>query len=331
MRESRRFFATACCSAVAAFACGRHASEAGSVEASALASATTAASATALAPAAGSTADTSEPAALEPYLVDDPVAAKSIGHTSYVLQLRLRGGARAVFKPRSTRPLGDWRYKGEIAAYRLAVALGLDNVPRAIPRAFDAASLRTLLGPPFDREAIVDGDGKVRGALMPWIDGYRVLPLETAAQRARWDPWVFDPRVTVSSEDVALASAISTMIAFDYLTANWDRWSGGNVAQDGDGGRVLYVDNDGAFYEYPDASVLARQRRDLERVARFSRRFVERLRALDDAALRAALGEEQPGTPLLSERAMAGVAARRRVVLSIVNARADAAGEPSWP
>ena len=41
----------------------------------------------------------------------------------------------AAYKPRSKLPLGDHRYKGEIAAYRLAVALGLDNVPRAIPRA----------------------------------------------------------------------------------------------------------------------------------------------------------------------------------------------------
>ena len=41
------------------------------------------------------------------------------------------------------------------------------------------------------------------------------------------------------------------MIVFDYLTANWDRWSGGNVAEDSANGKLLFVDNDGAFYDPP--------------------------------------------------------------------------------
>jgi hypothetical protein len=241
--------------------------------------------------------------------------------------VRLEGGALAAFKPRSRRPLGDRRYKGEIAAYRLAVALGLDNVPRALPRAFDAVELRAFLGAALDREAIVDADGRVRGALMPWIEGYRVLPLEEAGQRARWEPWVFDSRAAVPQEARALASAVSTMIAFDYLTSNWDRWSGGNVAEEGAGGRVLFVDNDGAFYEWPAAPALARQRQQLERVARFSRRFVAGLRGLDEPKLRAALGEEEPGTPLVSNRALAGVWERRAIVLSIIDARVGDGGE----
>src|SRR5579859_462624 len=53
---------------------------------------------------------------------DPPIAAKSIGHTSYVLKITLADGSRGVFKPRSRRPLGDRRYRGEIAAYRLAAA-----------------------------------------------------------------------------------------------------------------------------------------------------------------------------------------------------------------
>jgi hypothetical protein len=254
------------------------------------------------------------------------VSAKRIGHTSYVLKLTLEGGAQAVFKPRSKRPLGDHRYKGEIAAYRLATALGLDEVPRAVPRAFDATKLRAV-EPRFDEDALVDPDGTVRGALMPWIEHYRVLPLEDAKQRGRWEPWVFDPRTVVPDDQRALASAISTMIAFDYLTANWDRWSGGNVAEDGATGRVLFVDNDGAFYEWPDAASLARQRGQLERIARFSRRFVASLRALDEERVRAALGEETPGVPLVSERIVTGVDSRRRTVLQIVEARIAGAGE----
>jgi hypothetical protein len=254
------------------------------------------------------------------------VAAKSIGHTSYVLKLTLEGGAVAVFKPRSKRPLGDHRYKGEIAAHRLAAALGLDNVPRAIPRTFDADALRPLVAG-FDDNALVDDDGKVRGALMPWIAQYRVLSLEEDAQRKRWEPWVFDARARVPDDQRALAAAISTMIAFDYVTANWDRWSGGNVAQDGATGPVLFVDNDGAFYEWPDPAALARQRAQLDHLARFSRRFVASLRAMDADRVRAVLGDESPGAPLLPERVVQGVASRCKAVLGVVDARIRAAGE----
>jgi hypothetical protein len=245
-----------------------------------------------------------------------------------VLKLRLSDGTATVFKPRSKRPLGDRRYKGEIAAYRLAVALGLDNVSRSIPRTFDAAALRPLV-PDFDRDALVDGDGMLRGAIMPWIAQYRVLPIEQPAERTLWEPWVFDANASVPEDQRALASAISTVIAFDYLTANWDRWSGGNVAQDGATGTVLFVDNDGAFYEQPAADTLARQRAQLERVARFSRRFVAALRALDGDRLRSAFGEESPGVPLLRERVVEGVASRSKTVVAAVDARIRASGEAS--
>jgi hypothetical protein len=285
-----------------------------------------ASSAPSVRPLASSTAVASAlEAPSDPYLTARPVRAKSVGHTSYVLKVTLEGGAVAAFKPRSRLPLGDRRYKGEIAAYRLATALGLDNVPRAIPRSFAAGELGVLEAD-FAEKARVDDDGRVRGALIPWIDGYQVLPLEDPTQRARWEPWLFDARAVVPDDRRALAASVSTMVAFDYLTANWDRWSGGNVAQDSANGRVLFVDNDGAFYDWPAPATLARQRAELQRVTRFSRRFVEALRALDSTRLRAALGEEAPGVPLVTERSAAGVDARRATVLGIVDARIEDAG-----
>jgi hypothetical protein len=265
-------------------------------------------------------------AAVDPYLTAYPVSSKSIGHTSYVLKLRLEGGAVAVFKPRSKVPLGDHRYRGEIAAYRLATALGVNHVPRAIPRSFDAATLRALQSD-FAEKGLPDDDGRIRGALMPWIDGYRVLPLEEKEARAQWEAWLFDTHSSIPDDRRALAASVSTMLAFDYVTANWDRWSGGNVAEDAATGKVLFVDNDGAFYEWPDPASLARQRALLGRVTRFSRRFVAALRGMDAAKVREALGDEAVGVPLVPERVVAGIVARCDAVVGVVDARIANAGE----
>jgi hypothetical protein len=262
-----------------------------------------------------------------------PVRAKSIGHTSYVLKVTLSDGMRGVFKPRSRRPLGDRRYRGEIAAYRLARALGLDNVPRAVPRAFPLASLRAACATSpggaeqLDREVLVDADGTVRGAFIDWIDDYRELPVENSWWRARWEPWLLDSRAKVGKNERTLATAISTMIVFDYVIANWDRYSGGNVARDGDSGSVLFVDNDGAFYESPPAEPLARQFGMVRRVVRFSRQFVTALRALDKTKLEHIFGEESPGKPLLPRSAVIATDERRRRAIKAIDAHLATRGE----
>ncbi|HEV3191986.1 MAG TPA: hypothetical protein VGY54_15850 [Polyangiaceae bacterium] len=239
-----------------------------------------------------------------------------------------------AFKPRSTLPLGDRRYKGEIAAYRLARALGLDNVPRAMPRTFVASTLYQAFASPkgaaeFEQKALVDKDGRVHGALMPWIAEYRSIALEEPSWRAKWTAWLMDRKARMAASDLPLASAISTMLVFDYVTANWDRWSGGNVAQAGATGGLLFVDNDGAFYERPPQDALSQQLALLRRVVRFSRKFVAALRALDDAKLREALGQDTGGEPLLSDRLMSDVLARKATVLGVIDTRFARPGE-AW-
>jgi hypothetical protein len=322
MRASRRSCASACCSAlVLSLGCSRPAPDGGG-----RATGNTATAAGVAATTSGTPAASAAPSAPgDALLASEPVKAKSIGHTSYVLKLTLSNGAKVVFKARSRLPLGDRRYRAEIAAYRLASALGLDNVPRAVPHAFDATLLRSA--DDFTQKALVDPDGRVRGALMPWIDEYRVLPLEEAGWRAKWEPWLTDAHATIPSDARALARAVSTLVAFDYVTANWDRWSGANVAQDGATGKVLYVDNDGAFYESPPQQALSRQLALLRRVVRFSRRFVTALRELDANELRDVFGDESPGNPLLPEAVVLATDARRKTVLEVVDARLADAGD----
>lgn len=336
MRGSRRFCASAFSSALVAVACrgrdpqpARESADGAALAATALTSAERGARPleTSDLPRSGSGAIK----VVDPYLEGAPVSAKSIGHTSYVLKVRLDNGLVAAFKARSKLPLGDRRYKGEIAAYRMARALGLANVPVAMPRAFVAAELRRAFPTPegaqdFDRRALVDGDGTIHGALIPWIQQYRELALDEGEARARWEHWLTDAEPDLAEKDRPTARALSTLLVFDYVTANWDRWSGGNVAQDGATGTLLYVDNDGAFYESPPQEALARQLALLRRVRRFSRSFVAALRALDEGAMHDFLGSDLEGD-LLPPRVVVEADARRRTVLATIDQQIQRAGE----
>ena len=341
MRGSSRFIASACSVSVALIgvACSRESARSdvdasagagASVSAGASAGAGAGASASASAGAgagAGAGASTYDPA----YLTAQPIAAKAIGHTSLVLKLTLEGGLVAAYKPRSQKPLGSTRYRAEIAAYRIARALGSSNVPVALARKIDAATLRALSsqGPHGKNadEILADDDGRVRGALMPWIK-YELYPLEREPLRSRAAEWVTS-KEPVADADKALARQVATLFVFDYYIANWDRMSGGNVAIDKATGTLLYVDNDGAFYEAPDGAKLADQLATLRKMTRFARSFIVALRAFGLHELEKSVGEEVPGVPLLSKNVIDMAEERRVRILKIVDARIASDGEAS--
>ncbi len=258
---------------------------------------------------------------LAPYLVAKPTSVKSIGHTSVVLKVELSGGLTAAFKPESKR--GHSRYRGEIAAYRLGRALGLRNVPPAIGRTFDATALKAAATKNAKALSLYDDEvvahaGYVRGALMPWIASLEFLPIETDPWRVKWTKWLAaDQEMPVTDKD--LAAQISTLVVFDTITGNWDRWSGANVGIDKATNTLLFVDNDGAFFEPAPAAPLAAQLARLAKVDRYSLRFIAAVRALEPIALSDAIGEEVPGTPLLGPKTLASADERRRRVLAIID------------
>jgi hypothetical protein len=261
-----------------------------------------------------------------------PVRGKSIGHTSVVFKVKLDGDLDAAFKPRSKR--GGKRYAGEIAAYRLARTLGLLNVPAAFPRSFDAMEFRRVLGGGatsgagalFDAEVISESDGQIRGAIIPWLTRFELLPLESPVWRARTRAWLNDA-TQINNADRAMAGQISTMIGFDYLTANWDRWSGGNVAIDRTTNTILFIDNDGAFFEPPPPVATATQLARVRETFRFSRSFVAALRGLDEATVASSLGIEFETTQLLAPKARAAVSRRCVELLQIIDEKIRAASE----
>ena len=252
------------------------------------------------------------------------ISGKPVGHTSLVFKLKLEGGLVAAYKPRSRKPLGTHRYKGEIAAYRIARALGLRNVPPALARAFDAKAVRAALAASggtaaWDADALPGDDGQVHGALIPWIEGLEFSPIDHGTERTKWETWLLQDGAVIADEDRALAAQISTMLVFDYVTANWDRWSGGNIGFDAATGTLLFIDNDGAFYDTPNRADLDAQLARIARVRRFSKSFVTALRALDAEKLATVVGEETPGAPLLSGKTLAFADERRRRALDVID------------
>jgi hypothetical protein len=159
----------------------------------------------------------------------------------------------------------------------------------------------------------------------PWINDLEFMKLETEPLRSKWRAWLLDP-APVPEDSRALAGQIATMIVFDALSGNWDRWSGANVGLRPKTRELVFVDNDGAFM-VPTPAPFERQRDLLKGLKKYPRGLVHKLRALDAAGLRAALGEERPGAPLLSPAALDQLEARRRDVVSEADARVRELGE----
>ena len=295
-------------------------------------------------PAAPKTVDASAPpvpsdAKLLPYATAKPKTAKSIGHTSVVFRVDFepsiaegdRGRPmRAAYKPESKR--GHKRYRGEVAAFRYGKLLGIPNVPPAGVRVFQREELRAATHADgraqalFDDE-VIDEKGHVHGALMPWIDKLEFTPVESPVERARWQKWL-QTGGEIADADKSTAAQISTLVVFDYLTGNWDRWSGANVGIDRATGTLLFVDNDAAFFD-PIPPAFAPQKALLKTVDRFSRSLVARLRMLDALALADAFGDEEPGTPLLPARVVAAADQRRKDVLAMIDEKIKSLGEGS--
>ena len=253
------------------------------------------------------------------------LSGKPVGHTSVVFKVKLEGGLTAAWKPDSRR--GKDRYRGEVAARRLASALGLPNVPEVCLRSFSKADLLRLLDPDgaalVTAEALVDSMGQVPGALVPWIADLTFPSLEAEPSLSRWRSGLAGKgdAASIDLDELRLAD-ISTLIAFDALTGNWDRWSGANIGKDPSSGRLLFIDNDAAFSASPPPDGLTRNLRLLGATKRFSRAFVTALSGLDPTRLEEIFGTDLAGAPLLSAKAVAGVRAR----LVTVRAALDAAG-----
>ena len=72
-----------------------------------------------------------------------------------------------------------------------------------------------------------------------------------------------------------MAAQLSTLVVFDFLTSNPDRYSGGNMKMSPDGKQLFFMDNTMSFYV--DGDGYEKNRDVLFRTQRFSRSLYEAL------------------------------------------------------
>ncbi len=212
----------------------------------------------------------------------------------WVLTLKQDGEVRrALWKDIEGRPEGfieNWRY--EIAAFRLDDYLGLHRVPPTVERRYRGN----------------------RGSCQLWIEGAMTLKEKEAKK-------IKTPSLKIPSWN----RATYLQRAFDNLIANEDRHMK-QLLITADW-RVLLIDHSRSFRtskKFVRELIFTERHREGPKLMReLPRAFVEKLRGLDAAALRTAVGE------YLADDEIAAVLARRNLILAEVERLIAKFGESS--
>ncbi len=258
------------------------------------------------------------------------------GGTSLSLRLDFASGARAAFKPEQTHPQSDPRR--EIAAYRIDRMLGIGHVPPAKSIAVHVDELIAGTDPVF--RAYTEGrladeaiarDGILRGEVSWWIPEIKngkigTLALDDSEGMARWEG---DLQVG-AARPIELAdflAQLATVVMFDVLIDNADRWSGNNAKVSLDGATLYFMDNTLAFSPY----TMGHQTNlnPLQHVQVFPKQLVAKVRALTYDAIAAALagGDDGGLAPLLTPIEIRAILARRDHLVSYIDALVAQYGE----
>jgi hypothetical protein len=248
------------------------------------------------------------------------------GGSSLSLRIDFDNGARAAFKPDQVNLQTVPRK--EVAAYRIARLLGIDRVAPAIGARFLLEDIHAHLRPdalpqwPRFVEQVTVQDGWVVGELSHWIpiiedakiDGF---PIDQVNGVVTWKRALTIGH-PIGRSEAALVAQVSDMVVFDYVINNSDRWSGSNTKASEGSAALYFMDNALSFGN--DRRGHSRVRTYFERSQKFSRRLVAALRAVDEAAVRAAVSwDVEPFDVLLEEGEIAALMARRAAVLAAID------------
>jgi hypothetical protein len=164
------------------------------------------------------------------------------GGASIKFKVKFADGSEAAVKPNQTRIT---RYQAEVAAYRIARALRLSVVPPSCVRRFSReqlmANMPKDLRARMEEELLPDDKGEVACAVITWVPGLHALKLET---QDWWRPALLRGGPIPPGKQRRMLE-ISTLLLFDYLILNYDRWSGGNTHEVD--GHMVYIDQGAGF------------------------------------------------------------------------------------
>lgn len=257
------------------------------------------------------------------------------GGTSLSLRLDFASGGRAAFKPLQIHPQSDPRR--EIAAYRIDRMLGIGHVPPARSAAYSVEELVAAVEPSgrahaaarIAEEAIAR-DGKLYGEVSWWIPEIKLVKLdgEPIDEPAGQDAWSAYLQADAERPPAvrSMLSQIATVIVFDVLIDNSDRWSGNNTQGSPDGRILYFMDNTLAFSTFTigHATNLSK----LNKIQVFPRALIGKLRALTAETIRAGLrGDDELLGALLTDAEIRAIIARRDHLLEYVDQLIDELGE----
>ncbi len=260
---------------------------------------------------------------------DDVSAVSILSPRSLSLKLRLKSGMSAVFKPVRKN---DTRAIYEVAAYRIAKLLNIERVPASVMREFpikllvDRLSLDDKESANTFRDAVlINENNTVFGAMIEWIkdvdhDGLKKLGGMSFLNRLL---------KSKSPADIKhpIAKSASSMVVFDHLIGNWDRYSGGNFFVSPNAQNLILLDHNGGFGTWYEKRKAQMEKR-LADTERFSISLIKKLRNLTMEDLNQAVNESNKGFfPLLREKEMAVVLSRRDEVLRHVDSLILKSGE----
>ncbi len=198
------------------------------------------------------------------------------GGASIKFKVKFPDGTEAAVKPNQTRIT---RYQSEVAAYRLSRALGLSVVPPSCVRSFSleqlTANMPKDLRARMDAEVLPEKSGEVACAIITWVPGLHQIRLET---QDWWQPALLRGAPIPPGKRQRLLE-ISTLLLFDYLILNYDRWSGGNTHEVD--GHMVFIDQGAGFGPDRHHKSSRHAMHTLKWSQRFSAEVAQRLFELD--------------------------------------------------
>jgi hypothetical protein len=252
------------------------------------------------------------------------------GGSSLSFRVEFADGSRAAFKPAQTNLQSVPRK--EVAAYRLNRLLGLGAVPPAIGRAVSREDLLAKLHPDsvaavprIRAETIFNPLGRTAGVFSYWIPEVKDSGLDTAEGLRQSVEWLAQG-TRIPAEKRRLAAQVSDLILFDFLTANTDRYSGGNIKISPDGDRLYFMDNTLAFFLNADGHV--RNRAILSRTERFTRHLYQALGRITVPALAMLMSSDTDPEEVLTPSEIRAVVARREAAQRHIEGLSRVHGEP---